>query len=52
MCCWLEKEFLKYWGDWECSITKAFPRISPADKERMQISRETIEGLNITGMQI
>jgi len=44
------EEFLKYWSYWEGSITKTFPKISPADKERMQISRETVEGLNITGI--
>lgn len=45
----LEGEFLQYWRDWEESITQMFPKIAPSDKERMQISKETLEGLTMTG---
>jgi len=43
---------MQYWKDWEDSILKVFPDISPTDKERMQISTETLEGLGMTGMYI
>ena len=44
---WLENDFFKYWEE---SITKAYPYLEPADKEQMQISQITLEGLTMTGM--
>ena len=45
---WLEGEFLKYLGDWKASVDSR-PGFTAAQKALMCISKETIEGLHITG---
>ena len=46
---WLEKEFLGYLDEWKASVASR-PGLKPAEQARMCLSRETLEGLHITGM--
>ena len=46
---WLEDDFLQYWKDWESSLTKQWPTLTPSDKQLMQISHTTLEGMTMTG---
>ena len=45
---WLEQDFLGYLKEWEESV-EGREGFSAAEKAMMLLSRETIEGLNITG---
>ena len=45
---WLEKEFLEYLHNWEVYAEKQSNGCVKA-KNKMMLSRETIEGLHITG---
>jgi hypothetical protein len=45
---WLEKDFLGYLKEWNDSV-KARSDFSDAEKTKMLLSRETLEGLHITG---
>ncbi len=45
---WLEKDFLGYLAEWKASVDSR-TGISDGDKARMCLSRETLEGLHITG---
>ena len=45
---WLEDGFLKYLQDWEDCVHSR-EGFSKAEMQKMQLSRETIEGLRITG---
>ena len=44
---WLENDFLKYFADWEKSIA-ARTGFEEKEKEKMFISRQTMEGIKIT----
>ena len=46
---WLEKDFLGYLDEWEASVRvrEGFTR---ADKTSMTLSKETLEGLRLTGI--
>ena len=48
---WLEKEFLGYLKEWKASVASR-EGFTPTEKARMCLSRETLEGLHITGMLI
>lgn len=48
---WLEDGFLGYLDRWESSV-QGRQGFTPAEKELMLLSRETREGLRITGMYI
>ena len=48
---WLENEFLGYLYEWRASIASREGFTSTA-KARMCLSRETLEGLYITGMHV
>ena len=45
---WLEKDFLGYLQEWEESVNSRLD-VSDTNKAKMLLSRETIEGLHITG---
>ena len=45
---WLEDDFLGYLKEWEESVS-AQADLSDSERARMLLSRETIEGLHITG---
>ena len=45
---WLEEEFLKYIDDWE-SMVMQLEQVPSAERRKMCLSEETIEGLRITG---
>ncbi|SMN01762.1 hypothetical protein SPONN_21 [uncultured Candidatus Thioglobus sp.] len=46
---WLEDEFLVYLQDWEKSVEQREGKFSRTDKNKMLLSRETREGLYMTG---
>ena len=46
---WLEKDFLGYLKKWEDSVS-ARDDVTAAQKPRMLLSKETREGLHITGI--
>lgn len=48
---WLEKDFLGYLDEWEASVhvREGFTR---AEKALMTLSKETLEGLRLTGIYI
>ena len=45
---WLNDEFLGYLAEWEEEV-KSQPGIDAKEKQRMWLSRETVEGLRMTG---
>ena len=45
---WLNDEFLGYLAEWEEGV-KSQPGIDAKEKQRMWLSRETVEGLRVTG---
>ena len=45
---WLEDEFLGYLDEWK-KYVNSDKSLSSADKARMMLSRETLEGITITG---
>ena len=45
---WLKHDFLSYLDEWEAS-SQAQDGLSQAEKNKLCISRETLEGLRITG---
>ena len=45
---WLEKDFLQYLADWKASV-ESRPGFTRGEKALMCLSKETIEGLHITG---
>ena len=45
---WLKDGFLKYLQDWEDCVHSR-EGFSKAEAQKMQLSRETVEGLRITG---
>ena len=45
---WLEDEFLGYLDEWK-NYVNSDKSLSSADKARMMLSRETLEGITITG---
>ena len=45
---WLETDFLKYLLDWEDSVSRRTD-IEQQDKNKLMLSRETLEGVRITG---
>ena len=45
---WLEKDFLKYLQDWEDEANGCNPD-NPSEVNKMMLSRETLEGIKITG---
>ncbi len=46
---WLEKDFITYLNEWQESIQQNWKGLGNEDKQRMCISRETLEGLRFTG---
>ena len=46
---WLEHDFLDYLDEWEASA-QAAENLSDAEKNKLCISRETLEGLRMTGL--
>ena len=48
---WLEKESLRYLDEWKASVDSR-EGITPTEKAKMCLSRETLEGLHITGMLV
>ena len=51
ICKWLEEEFLKYIDDWESAVMQ-LEQLPSAERRKMCLSEETIEGLRITGTGI
>ena len=45
---WLREEFLPYLDDWKASVNQRCG-FSSAQKQKMLLSRETMDGLTITG---
>ena len=45
---WLKGDFLTYLSDWENELS-AIPNLPSKERQRMCISRETLQGLRITG---
>ena len=45
---WLEKDFLGYLREWEDSVQRR-GGFTKEEKDRMTISKETLEGLRMTG---
>ena len=48
---WLEKDFMEYLDEWESSANMR-EDLSDAEKQKLCISRETVEGLRVTGMNL
>ena len=48
---WLEKDFLGYLDEWEASV-RAREGFTKAEKKSMTLSKETLEGLRLTGIRI
>ncbi len=48
---WLETNFLGYLDEWETSV-KSREGFTDAQKATMMLSRETLEGLRITGKNV
>lgn len=48
---WLEMEFLGYLSEWDGSI-KGRTGFTDAERKRMRLSDETLEGLRVTGIVI
>ena len=48
---WLEKDFLGYLDEWEASVS-AREGFTRAEKASMILSKETLEGLRLTGMTL
>ena len=46
---WLERDFLDYLNEWQSSVA-ARDGFTSAEKAMMTLSRETLEGLRVTGM--
>ena len=46
---WLEKEFLGYLNEWEESV-EGRVEIEKKERNKMLLSRETIEGLRMSGV--
>ena len=44
---WLGSDFLKYLKDWEDSVSSRTD-IEQQDKQKLMLSRETLEGIRIT----
>jgi len=45
---WLEDDFLRYFTSWSEAIDQSFPQLSAKDKAAMKLSRQTLNGLQIT----
>ena len=45
---WLDEDFLKYLQDWEDSVN-AIEDLEAGAKNKMLLSRESLEGIQITG---
>lgn len=48
---WLETEFLGYLNEWDSSV-KGRTGFTAAERKRMCLSDETLEGLRVTGIYI
>ena len=48
---WLKEDFLTYLDDWEKGV-RSRPGYSAAEKSVMLLSRETLEGIRISGLNI
>ena len=48
---WLEKDFLGYLDKWEASV-RAREGFTRAEKTSMTLSKETLEGLRLTGIHV
>ena len=48
---WLKDDFLGYLDQWNDSV-KGRQGFTPAQKQMMQLSRETLEGLRVTGIKL
>lgn len=46
---WLEKDFIEYLDEWEASAYGQ-EDLSETEKQKLCISRETLEGLRLTSM--
>ena len=46
---WLENDFLQYLNNWEDSVNRCSD-LSKGEKQKLLLSTETLEGLQITGM--
>ena len=46
---WLERDFLDYLNEWRSSVAGR-DGFTSAEKAMMTLSRETLEGLRVTGM--
>ena len=47
---WLEKEFVGYLAEWDAMV-EAREQFSAAEKKKMKLSQDTLEGLRMTGMR-
>ena len=45
---WLETEFLGYLNEWDSSVQRR-TGFTAAERKRMRLSDETLEGLRVTG---
>ena len=48
---WLVNDFLGYLTEWETEIA-ALPGLKQNEKQKLMLSRETMEGLKITGIEV
>ena len=48
---WLENEFLGYLDEWKASVASR-EGLTLTEEAKMCLSRETLEGLHITGMLV
>ena len=45
---WLKNDFIEYFNKWEDSVEEMYPGISKTDRNKMLMSRQTIDGLKMT----
>ena len=46
---WLSKDFLGYLTEWETEVA-SLPGVKPAEKQKLTLSSEMMDGVKITGM--
>ena len=46
---WLQEDFMGYLQEWESSVQEREGDFTQAERNKMQLSHETLQGLKITG---
>ena len=49
---WLQEDFMGYLQEWESSVQEREGDFTQAERNKMQLSHETLQGLKITGILI